>query len=336
MGDGPSPLTDVREISRLAYGFMASKALFAALDQDLFSRLSGHEKTLSELSVDTAVAPNRLNALLAALTALGLLVRSGGSYANSPAAERYLVRGVPNYFGDYYRLQIDKQIYPSFEQLSDGLAGRPVESVLGRSQDPREAELFSTAQHQGSAGPAILLARAIDLAGCHTLLDVGGGSGAFSIAICRRYPQISSTIIDFPSVVVVGRRCVEEAGLAEQIDFVAGDALEAEWPAARDAVLMSYLVSAVGEADVDKLLDRTVAALAPGGVLIVHDFMLDADRSGPREAAMWFLVYVAQGIDGISFSAEELCERLEQRGFDKPTSQVLIPDITKVVVATRP
>jgi ubiquinone/menaquinone biosynthesis C-methylase UbiE len=331
----PQPLVDVREISRLAYGFMASKALFAALDQNLFSQLSGQEKTLSELSADTGIAPNRLNTLLGALTALGLLVHSSAGYANSPAAERYLVRGAPNYFGDYYRLQIDKQIYPSFEQLSEGLAGRPVASVFGRFQNPQEAELYSTAQHEGSAGPGILLARAVDLTECHKLLDVGGGSGAFSIALCRRYPGISSTIIDFPSVVAIGRRYVEEARLGERIEFVAGDALQVEWPAAQDAVLMSYLVSAVSEADVDTLLDRALAALAPGGVLIIHDFMLDGDRRGPREAAIWFLAYVAQGTDGASFSAEELSEKLRRRGFATPVSQVLIPEITKVVVAAR-
>jgi len=76
--------------------------------------------------------------------------------------------------------------------------------------------------------------------------DVGGGSGAFSITLCQRNPQLTATILDFPSVGETARRCVEEAGLATRIAFLPGDALATEWPADRDAILLSYVLSAVG------------------------------------------------------------------------------------------
>lgn len=329
-------LKDVREISHLAYGFIGSKALFAALDLDLFTILSNGSKTRSELASETRVKPNPLASLLAALTAVGLVVRDGDAFANSAAAAEYLVRGGRNFFGDYYRLQIDKQIYPTLQQLTDSLAGRPTKSIYGLIQDPREAELFSSAQHQGSTGPAIKLSRAIDLAKSKSLLDVAGGTGAFSIALCRRYPELRATIVDFPSVIPVARRYVEEAGLADRIELVAGDALEFDWPDGQDVVLMSYLVSAVAESDIDVLLTRAMSALRPGGMLIVHDFMLDQDRAGPREAAMWLLASVVGGTDSVSFSAEELIARLERRAFTNAKSEVLIPQITKVVTARAP
>ena len=329
-------MADVREISRLAYGFMGSKALFSALDLDIFTLLSKASKSLSELALETGVTSNRLASLMAALTAVGLVVRDRDSFGNSKAAQQYLVRGGANFFGDYYRLQIDKQIYPSLQHLADGLSGRPTESIYGLIQDPVEADLFSSAQHQGSSGPAVLLARRVDLSASKSLLDVAGGTGAFSIELCRRYPELRSTIVDFPSVISVARRYVEERGLADRIALLAGDALEVDWPSDQDVVLMSYLLSAVNQADIDVLLDRAGSALVPGGMLIVHDFMLEADRSGPREAALWFLALVAGGIDSMSFTAEELVELLLRRGFAKPTSAVLIPQITKVVVARAP
>ncbi|GAC1513722.1 MAG: hypothetical protein NVS1B3_18340 [Candidatus Dormibacteraceae bacterium] len=329
-------LKHVREISHLAYGFIGSKALFAALDLDLFTILSNGSRSRSELATETGVKPNRLASLLAALTAVGLVVRDGDAFANSAAAEQYLVRGGRNFFGDYYRLQIDKQIYPTLEQLGDSLAGRPTKSIYGLIQDSREAELFSSAQHQGSTGPAILLAREIDLAGRKSLLDIAGGTGAFSIALCRRYPELRATIVDCPSVIPVARRYVEEAGLLGRIELLAGDALEVEWPGGQDVLLMSYLLSAVNETDITVLLSRSLSALTPGGLLIVHDFMLDEDRSGPREAAMWILASVVGGQDTIAFSAEELIARLERRGFRDARSEVLIPQITKVVTARAP
>jgi len=104
MADGPVPLTDVRELSRLAYGFMASKALFAALDLELFGHLAATPAELGELVEKTGIPANRLATLVAALIALGLVTEANGRLANSPAAQRYLVRSAPEFFGDYYRL----------------------------------------------------------------------------------------------------------------------------------------------------------------------------------------------------------------------------------------
>ena len=59
-------------------------------------------------------------------------------------------------------------------------------------------ERFSSAQHSGSLGPARLLAKRLDLKDRRKLLDVGGGSGAYSIALCAANPRLSATILDFP------------------------------------------------------------------------------------------------------------------------------------------
>ena len=311
---------------------MASKALFTALDVDLFGHIDRGINSTAELSQKLGVAEHRLSTLLAALTALGLIAHEDARYSNSPAAARYLVRGARDYFGDYYRLQIDKQIYPAFERLGDGLNGRPGQSIYSLIEDPDEAAVFSIAQHQGSSGPAVLLSRAVDLVGARMLLDVGGGTGAMSIALCRRY-ELDATIIDFPTVIALAKQFVAEAGLEDRIRLIAGDALEIEWPGGFDVVLMSYLLSAVGETEINLVLQKAKAALRRGGRLVIHDFMLDADRNGPREAALWFLSYIASRADTISFSAEELSDRLSRQGFEVTSSGVLIPDITKFLVA---
>ena len=193
------PLRDVREISRVAYGFMASKVLFAALHLDVFSRVAGGPKDADALARETGIAPRRLRALLTACVSLGLLVKDGDRYANAPASREYLVRDAPRYFGDYYRFQVDRQIYPMFERLERALRGER-QAFYDLMASPEEAAYFSRAQHAGSLGPARVLARRVDLGGCRRLLDVGGGSGAFSITLCRRWPGLRATILDFPTV----------------------------------------------------------------------------------------------------------------------------------------
>lgn len=332
------PLTDVRDISRIAYGFIASKALFAALELDLFSRLL-EPKSIDALARESGVPARRVQTLLATLTALGLIVRDGDRFHNSPASERYLTRGSPASFGEYYRLQVNRQLYPALEHLDAGLAGDASNLSVdqeGLLSDPAEAEIFSVAQHAASLGPAIRLATTIDLQGSRTLLDVAGGSGAFSITLCRHYPELAATIIDFPNVIEVARRFVADAGLSERIDLTGGNALDTDWPGNQDVVLMSYLLSAVKEDDIPTLLASAYRSLRPGGLLIVHDFMLDDDEQGPALAAQWFLLGLALQPDAGSFSAATLSVLLAEQGFTGVSSQTLIPQITKIVVGGKP
>src|SRR5687768_107501 len=102
-------ISDVREISRIGYGFMASRALFAALDADLFGYLADGPQSLETLAHAMKLAPGRLRALTTACVALGLLDKQGARYANAPASETYLVRRSPAYFGDYFRFQVSRQ-----------------------------------------------------------------------------------------------------------------------------------------------------------------------------------------------------------------------------------
>ena len=332
------PLTDVSDISRIAYGFIASKALFAALELDLFSRLR-EPKSIDALARESDIPARRVTTLLATLTALGLIVRDGDRFRNSPASERYLTRGSPAYFGEYYRLQVNRQLYPALEHLDAGLAGDASNLSVdqeGLLSDPAEAEVFSVAQHAASLGPALRLATTIDLHGSRTLLDVAGGSGAFAITLCRHYPELAATIIDFPNVIEVARRFVADAGLSERIDLTGGNALDTDWPGNQDVVLMSYLLSAVKEDDIPTLLASAYRSLRPGGLLIVHDFMLDDDEQGPALAAQWFLLGLALQPDAGSFSAATLSVLLAEQGFTGASSQTLIPQITKVVVGSKP
>ena len=120
----PDPITDIREISRIAYGFKASKALLVGIDLEIFSRLSGTAKSLADLAMELDIAANRLDTLLTALTSIGLLISDGGgAYRNAPASEDYLVSGKPAYFGDYFNLQTDQFIFPAYADLGAVIKG---------------------------------------------------------------------------------------------------------------------------------------------------------------------------------------------------------------------
>ncbi len=334
------PLTDVRDISRIAYGFMASKALFTAIKLDVFSQLSSGAKTLHELAAETGAAPNRLGILLSACLSLGLLIKDEDRYRNAPASERYLVRNAPACFSDYYQFQIDRQFYRMLERLDAGLSGDSADagprSYEAWMADREEAEAFTRGQHAGSLGPAYMLAKRVDLSGQETLLDVGGGSGAFSITLCQDNPALKATILDFPNVIDSAERFVAAANLTSRIGCLGGNALDTDWPKEQDVILMSYLVSAVGMDQVPVLIEKAWSALKPGGQLIVHDFMLNDERTGPTLAALWFVPAILINPDCVPLTPSFLTEALGKGGFRNIVLEDLIVEITQLALCEKP
>jgi 2-hydroxy-4-(methylsulfanyl)butanoate S-methyltransferase len=274
-----APAGEHHQLWDIAYGFMASKALFAALELDLFTDLAGGPRTCAELSARTGIAGNRLQTLLHALTGLGLTVVDRGRYTNAPAAQRWLVHGAPDGYGDYFRLQVARQIYPALLHLDAGIAGTGAafDTRGGLLSEPDEARTLIAAQHVGSLGAARVLAGRLPIRDARRLLDVGGSSGAFSIALCERNPALRCTLLDLPAVVDLASGYCREAGLGSRVDVVAADAVACGWPGEQDVVLMSYLLSALGDDEIDVVLEKAWDSLRPGGLLVLHDFML-ADR----------------------------------------------------------
>ena len=179
-----------REVADIAYGFIGSKALFAALELGLFTALADGPRPAMDLAAALTVAPPGMTTLLRVLAALGLVIEGERGYANAPAAQRHLVRGAEGDIGEYYRLQIGRQIYPALGRLDAGIAGKgPAFDGFGELMaQPDEAATFTVTQHTGSLAVARTLAGRISLPGARSLLDVGGGSGAFSIAFCAANP----------------------------------------------------------------------------------------------------------------------------------------------------
>ena len=200
---------------------------------------------------------------------------------------------------------------------------------------PADPAALPAAHLLASLAPAQALARRLPIRDARSLLDVGGDSGAFTIALCNRNPALRSTVLDLPAGVEQGRRRCAEAGLGRRVGFLAGDVLARAWPGDQDVVLMSYLLSALSRGEVDEVLARAMDSLRPGGLLVVHDVMLDDDGQGPPIAALWFVQQVAHRRDSAPLSAAGLRHRLRDHGFLPTISEVLVPGLTTVVLSRK-
>ena len=202
--------------------------------------------------------------------------------------------------------------------------------------DGEVADRFSRGQHAGSMGPAIALAKRLEIGEGDALLDVGGGSGAFTISLCRRNPGLNAVIFDFPSALEVAAKLSAEAGVAGRVDYHAGNALTSEWPTGHNVVLMSYLFSAVDEPGIAHLLRQAFNTLPSGGRVVIHDFMVDDDKTGPQDSALWFLTCMFNCPDGILLTPEFLKQALTEAGFTGISIDDLVPGLTRMAVARKP
>ncbi len=341
LGGQTTPVETAEQLSAIAFSFMASKALFAGLHIELFSALADGPKTVEELAQSTDIPANRISMLTTALVSIGLLsYRNPTQLQNSPAADLFLSRQSKYDFGDYLRYQIDQQMYPFLLQLNAVMKGQlPEEAIASYSHwmaDEEQAAVYSESQHAGSLGPGRTLARKVDLTGARSLLDVGGGTGAMTISLCQAYEHLQSTIIDFPNVAEIGWRFVSEANLVNRVRYIPGNAVEVQWPGQQDAILMSYLMSGVPGPAVERLLGNAFAALAPGGKLMVHDFMVEEDKTGPALAALWQLQHMSFTPDARSLSVGWLTAMGQEVGFTISQTSSLIPAMTKLVVLEKP
>ena len=292
------------------------------------------------IAAKTSVPENRITTLVTVLLSLGLLTRADDGFENSPGAASFLVKGAKYDFGDYLRYQIDRQMFPFMADLDAVMTGDTapdaIDSYSKWMADPAQAKLYSDSQHAGSLGPARGLARMLDLDGAQTMLDVAGGTGAFAITLCQAAPDLTATIVDFPNVAALGEEYVADSGLSDRIEFAPGDALHGDWPFERDIVLMSYLFSGVPGDAIPALVARAFDALNPGGRYIVHDFIVDDDRTGPPLTALWQLQHMTFTPDARSVTPGWLSGVLAECGFVDITTEDLIPGMTRVMIARKP
>lgn len=327
----------VSSISAIAYGFIGSQALFAALELDLFSALADEPCGLDKLAATLSAPTGPLSVLLTTCTALGLVTWDGKRYANSPGAQRFLSRTSRSYVGDYYLRQISPILYPRLPTVRSLLRGEQTEVFeYAAIYDPETTENFIRGQHTGSLGPATLLARSQVFEGASLLLDLGGGSGAFSIEAVKRHPGLSAIVFDLPAVVSVTAKIVEESGLSEKITCASGDLRTDPWPAGADVILLSYIVSCYEPRTLRALLARAHSYLPSGGRIVIHDFALNADRAGPHNAALFLFGQLTASAQTYGYTVDELAGAMRAAGYEDVAAQPFLPDLTFLVTGRKP
>jgi len=322
---GSSPAFDPAPWFELFRGSYGTELLVAAVAHfNLFDRLAAEPLSLERLGVELGLAERPLNVLLTAVRAMGAVVREAdGRFALTASGREQLVRSSPHYMGDYCSLAAES---PGVVEMVARLRGnRPkgfdgdgigfiyrdgIRSAMD-SQGMARHFTLSLAGRAKNVAPA--LAERLPLAGAGLLVDVGGGTGIYSIALLRANPGLRAVVWDRPEVLRVAEEFAAESGVADRLELRAGDLFTDPFPAGADVVLLSNILHDWDLPECRKIVRRCADALAPGGRLLVHDAFLDDDLGGPLPVALYSAALFSV-TEGRAYSAAEYSAWLVEAG----------------------
>lgn len=287
-------------------------ALHAGVKLGIFTALGSGPHSAEDVARETASSLRGATALLNALTAMGLLVRKGDAYRNTDESSMYLVRGSEEYIG--HMLLHHHHLMESWAKLPVAVrGGRPIRKrSTFRNREIRESFLMGMFNLASRLAPRIV--REVDLSGRKRLLDLGGGPGTYAIHFCRRYDGLQATVFDLKTTRPFATRTIRSFGLEDRIAFRAGNYLEDDLGEGYDAVWLSHILHGEGPEDCRKIVARAAAALEPGGILIVHEFILNDSKDGPLHPALFSLNMLLGTPEGRSYSESEIREMLAAAG----------------------
>lgn len=325
-----APPTDDRRIWDLFLSGTYQAAVVVADEAGVFTALSEKPATVAELVFRLEYDERATRVLLRLLAALGLLTQRMGRFHLTDEARVYLVRSSPYYWGhmmeagvsEWHRKTLLSKLKQKDSDRVSGPEGIPKVSGEGRSIDSwasgniaiDEARRVAARMHSHSLPAAIGVASNYDVKGIRRVLDVGGGSGCFMIAMAQQHPHLHCTIMELAAMCEAAREYIAAGEVADRVGTQAVDMFRQPWPTGYDAVFFSNIWHDWNTRTCVWLAARTFEVLPAGGRIMLHEMLLDDDGGGPATAAS-FSMLMLLATQGQQFTFAELKEILESAGF---------------------
>jgi 2-polyprenyl-3-methyl-5-hydroxy-6-metoxy-1,4-benzoquinol methylase len=320
------------ELLQTIRGFQESRVILTGIELNIFAA-TGDGATAGQVAAKIGTDARATEMLLNALVAMGMLVKSDGVFHGTQVTSRYFGGKSP----DDARAAM-MHIVHLWERWSTLTECVRAGTSVSRREVPEGGddwtEAFIAAMHRNARARAPQVVNAVGVQGARRMLDVGGGSGAYSIAFAQANEKLEVELLDLPEVLLIAQRHIEEAGLGHRIKTRAGDLRTDLLGKGFDLILVSAICHMLGPDGNRDLFRRCYEALAPEGRVVIRDFILEADKTGPKQAALFALNMLVGTHDGSSYSESEYGEWLREAGFRK-VKRVRLPGPAHLMVGTR-
>jgi (2Fe-2S) ferredoxin/predicted O-methyltransferase YrrM len=312
-------------------GFMSSRALLTALELDVFTAI-GHSASAPQLANKLHTDARATEMLLNVLVSLDLLSKKSDVYYNTPITARFLSTDSPE--NTRPGLMHNVYLWNSWSTLTECvLRGGPAGKSRSGERDEESTRAFIAAMDRNAKERATQVVGAVGN-GFRRMLDLGGGSGAYSIAFAQANPQLHVEVLDQPAVVPLTQDYIRRAGLEARIRTRVGDMRTDQFGHGYDLVLLSAIAHMFSPEENRDLLARIYRSLEPNGKLVLQDFILEADKTSPSFAALFSLNMLVNTEGGASYSESEYDAWLRAAGF-RVSKRVRLPGPANLMIATK-
>lgn len=323
----PSP----DRLMQLASRFEVPLIVGAAVQHRIFDLLELGPKTSDQVAAESGASLRGIRAVMNALIGLKLLTKEGAErYALAPESNLFLVRGKPQFLGPWLS-DIQDKWRSSAAQTGRWRMWLDINEVVGAGKPAAPVNLeqhggeyfkgFVEALFATNYRSAQTLAKALGIVNVEKpirVLDLAAGSGVWGIALARASQHLTVTAVDWPSVLETTKTVTKRWGLFQRFEFVAGDLLAVNFGVGHNIAILGHIVHTEGAVRSQALLKKTFEALAPGGIVVIADFLVNEDRTGPLLALMWAVNMLVQTEEGDTFSFGEIAGWLRDDGFENP------------------
>jgi 2-polyprenyl-3-methyl-5-hydroxy-6-metoxy-1,4-benzoquinol methylase len=300
------------KIFETCFAFAPSRILLSGVELEVFTHITNGNNTSAEIANAANADPRGMEILLNSLTSLDFLTKSNGTYGLTPMSEKFLVKGIPSYYGDFVS-NVDMQWEP-WRDLTNvvktGKPSTPIEREDGEAFFQKlVSQIFPMSYPAAKAAAEILGMKKANI------LDVAAGSGAWGIAFAQHDFNTKVTSQDWPGVLQVTKKFVNKFGLDDRFNYISGDLRKVDFGKGYDLIILGHICHSEGAENTVNLLSRCYNSLKSGGKLLIADMIPDDERCSTVFPLLFAVNMLVSTTEGNTFTMKEYNEWLEDAGY---------------------
>jgi SAM-dependent methyltransferase/predicted transcriptional regulator len=304
-------------IREFASSFQKSRILLSGFELDVFTNIEESGSTYNQIATNLNLDEHACERLMNALVSLGFLTKKNHLFSNTPESFTFLSKKSEEYLGG---LMHSNHLWNTWSSLTQVVK-------TGKSAHPSDINErgenwlfpFITAMHDRAKKLAPQQLANIDLSGMKSILDIGGGSGAYSMAFVSKKPEIEATVFDLPNVVPITNKFIEKEGFLHRIKTYEGDYTVDDLPTGFDLAFLSAVIHSNSLEINQNLINKCYLALKKNGKIIIQDWIMNNDRTQPTAGAIFAINMLVGTEAGDCFTEQEVTEMLAISGFKNIT-----------------
>jgi len=327
------------KILEMNWAYAKTSVLASAVELGIFTHIDHGKKTVEQIAKAAKSNRSGTERLLNALVGLGLVNKNkAGIFSLKPESAAFLVLGKPGYLGDMsvHSLQLGR----TWLNLTQSVrSGKPHNIIMDQKDNAEDAMprlvrgLFQMNYPCAKFAASYLKAKHKKIS---DILDVASGSGVWSIAIVEEFKAARVTALDFPEILAITREFVNRHKLSSRYKYSSGDLRDIDFGDERfDLIILGHICHSEGKIHTQQVIKKSFRALRPGGTLLVAEFLLNNDKTGPLMPLLFALNMLLNTDEGDVFTTNELKRWIIDAGFGRVGVLGKTPSVSPLIVAVK-